>query len=128
MPTLGELLEQSERLLVLLLCAVWTAAVVQFLFPPGTQASGWTVWGVGYDAWCIIHSVSLAVLVIMVLVHLILHWTWVCGLIASRLGRKGKMLDGVKTMYGVSTLVVVLTVLGLLLAAAQFATNSPTPK
>ena len=99
-----------------------SAALVQFVFPPGTQATDWRLWGLGYDQWSQIRSICLALFTIMTLVHLILQWSWVCNFVSSRLnrhkGKKTKMPDGVKTIYGVALLIVVLTVVGAFLATA----------
>lgn len=102
---------------------LWTSAVVQFIFPPGTQAAGWLLWGMGFDGWSVVRFVSLAVFTLTTLVHLILQWSWVCNFVASRLakfrGSRVNMPDGIKTLYGVGTLIGVLSVLGILLAIAE---------
>ncbi len=110
--------------LLFLLCTLLASAIVQFVFPRGTAAVGWTLWGLGYDAWCVIQFVCLSAFTLMILIHLILHWTWICAFVVTRVGKKSgrdaKLSDGVKTLWGVSFLVAVLTLLGALLAAAYF--------
>ncbi len=119
-------------LLLLLLIIVWMGAVaiVQFVFPPGTQAGGWTLWGRGYDSWRNIEFGCLAVYIVVVLVHLILHWSWVCNFVAMRysrhVGRKVEVGESTRTLYGVATLIVILTVLGIVLCAAEFSVR-PAP-
>jgi len=64
-----------------------------------------------------------------VLLHLILHWTWICGFVTGRLsrwtGRRLALNESEKTLYGVSTLIVVLTMLGAFVTAADFALRPP---
>jgi hypothetical protein len=56
-----------------------------------------------------------------------LHWSWVCGVIAARISRnkKAKIDDGTQTLYGVGLLIVILNVLGLATAAAALMIRSP---
>jgi hypothetical protein len=106
-------------LLALTLALVWTAVVLRFVFPSATRADGWALWGMDYDAWADVHFVLLGVFVFALLLHLMLHWNWVCSVVLTRLLRRpGKVDDGVQTLYGVGTLIaVVLVTLGLLIAA-----------
>ena len=55
-----------------------------------------------------------------------LHWSWVCNVIAARLaGRGGKVDDGLQTIYGVGLLIGLLIVLGSALAAAVLTVHGP---
>lgn len=109
-------------LLVNFLALVWISFLLRFIFPRGTTASGWSLWGYGYDDWSNAQFATLAVLMLGILVHVMLHWTWVCGVITSRMHRAdGKPVrwdDGVRTLVGVGLIVVLLNVLGLLMALA----------
>jgi hypothetical protein len=114
-----------DALLALAMLAyVWTCLVVKLIFPPGTEAAGWTLWGLNYDAWCNVQFVMMAVMLLCVLVHLMLHWKWVCNFVAGRLGRwRGIQIEtneAVNTIYGVVTLIAVFLVLGTLLTIAEF--------
>lgn len=99
-----------------------TAVIVRFVFPPGTQAEGWTLWGSGYDAWVGLWFNVLAALALMVLVHVMLHWSWVCGVVAQRLskrlGRTVRIDEANQTVYGVGLLVVLFTAAGMVIGAA----------
>jgi hypothetical protein len=116
----------DATLLAAFLLLIWISAVVRFVFPPGSVAAGWTLWGFGYDAWNGLQFALVAVLALGILLHVMLHWTWVCGVIASRVGgRKGRVDDGVQTLYGVGLLIVICNVVGLLVAAAALSVREP---
>lgn len=116
-------------LLALFLSLVWTSAVVRFVFPRGTVADGHALWGMSYDRWCDVQFSVLCVFCLVVLIHVVLHWAWVCNYVASRLSRwKGTRVtidDGLKTIYGVGFLIVLLTALGLALAVAAVMIAAP---
>ena len=63
------------------------------------------------------------------LVHLILHWTWAIGHVSARLskrwGRSVRPQKSAKTIDGVSTLIAMLTFLGLWVLIADFAIKPP---
>jgi hypothetical protein len=103
-----------------------TTCVLCFVFPPATAAAGWVLWGLDYDGWATLHFSLLAVIVLAILVHVMLHWNWVCSIIATRLLRRsGKLDDGVQTLYGVSTLILLVILFGTLILAAQLSVRSP---
>jgi len=113
-----------------LLFSAWLAlvgfsAILQFIFPPATQADDATLWGWGYDAWSSARFVSLCLFMLMTLIHVLLQWSWVCNYLVSRLsrvtGRKLAAAPAERTLYGVGFLIVLLTLLGILLTAAEFA-------
>jgi hypothetical protein len=105
-----------------------SAVIVRFIFPPGSEARGWELWGLGFDHWASIQFALVALLAFGVLVHLMLHWSWVCGVIATRLARekKAKLDEGTQTIYGVGLLIVIFNILGLAIAAAALAIQPPT--
>ena len=107
------------------LCAV--AVIVRFVFPPGPAAKGWTLWGLDYDAWSGIQFGLLAGLATGILVHVMLHWSWVCNVLASRLSgdRKARVDEGLQTIYGVGLLIVLLNVIGIAVAAAFLTIHRP---
>ncbi len=118
-------------LLVLFLTGFWTTFVVRFVFPPGTQAEGWHLWGRTYDQWADAQFIISCLFAGAVLVHVMLHWSWVCGVVTSRLlrkkdGKRRKWDDGIRTIYGVGLLVVLLNILGLAFAAAVLTVQGPT--
>lgn len=101
--------------------------VTRFVFPAATVADGYTIWGLGYDAWAGIQFGLLALVAAAVVVHVMLHWSWVCNVIAARLRReadKRKLDDGIMTLYGVGLLIVVFGAIGLVVAAAALSVQS----
>ena len=69
-------------------------------------------------------------MVLGVLVHVMLHWTWVCGVMAGRFfrhagGKKRMWNDGQRTLIGVGLLVILFNILGLGFAAAMLMVQVP---
>ena len=117
-------------LLLNFLALITVAVIVQFLFPSPQQASGWTLWGWGLDQWLQLQFGLVAALALGVLLHLMLHWTWVCGVVAGWLprtseGKKRIPDDGTRTIAGVGMMILVLNVVGLLIAAAALSIQRP---
>ena len=116
----------DEALLVTFMAVVCAAVVVRFVFPPGPAAAGWTLWGMDYDTWAGIQFGLLAILAGGILVHVMLHWSWVCNVLASRLaGRGSRVDDGLQTIYGVGLLIGLLLAVGAVLAAAVLTIQGP---
>ena len=117
----------DAALLVVFTALCFAAVAVRFVFPPGPAAAGWTLWGLDYDAWGGIQFGLLAVLAVGILVHVMLHWSWVCNMIASRMaGRGGRVDDGLQTIYGVGLLIGLLLAVGTALAVAVLTVRGPT--
>ncbi len=114
-------------LLVLFLALCFAAVVVRFVFPPGQVAKGWSLWGLDYDAWGGIQFGLLAALAGGILLHVMFHWSWVCTMVATRVlrGRKGRIDEGMQTIYGVGLLIVLLNVVGAAVAAAVLTIRGP---
>lgn len=110
----------DAALLMLLVALIWTSLVLRFVFPPGPLAKGWRLWGYTYDAWAELQFGILATLTLGVLLHVMLHWSWVCGILATRFSRnKGRIDEGLQTIYGVGLLIFLLTLLGVGVALAS---------
>jgi hypothetical protein len=119
----------DTALLVAFLAIAWISVVLRFVFPAGTAAAGWRLWGYGFDDWSAFQFSLLCVFALGVLVHLMLHWSWVCGVVASRMsrwrGRSVRVDEGTQTLYGVGLLIVAVNVVGLLIAAAALSVRMP---
>lgn len=116
-------------LLAVFVVLMWTTALLAFIFPSGTQAAGWSLWGLDYNAWHRVQTGCFVVFSLGILLHLILHWTWACGFVASRLarvlGRPVPTNEATRTLYGVTMLAVILMVLGTLLLLGELQMREP---
>lgn len=106
--------------------------MLRAFFPHPTQADRWAIWGLGYDTWATIQFGGLIVFTLAILLHLVLHWAWICGFLAHKLSilRKRPIPrpnDSLITVYGVCMLLVVFVLLGSALLAADFSTSAPDP-
>lgn len=106
-----------------LLCTV--AAIIQIVFPPPTVAAGWNVFGGTIDQWIAFQFGCLCVLAGGIILHVMLHWSWVCGVLMR--GRPESALrtdDGVRTIVGVGFLIAILHVIGFAVLVAMLTAHS----
>lgn len=102
------------------------SVIVQFVFPPGVAAKGWTLWSMNYGQWCSLQFSFLSVLAFGILVHVMLHWSWVCGVIARKLFHQRELPDdGIRTVYGVGLLIVLLLSGAALVGIAMISIKMP---
>jgi hypothetical protein len=103
----------------------WVSVMLQVVFPAPTTAAGW-LWGLTYDQWRNAQFAGLCVCVLLVVEHVVLHWTWVCTMLATRALRlKGRPDEGVQAVYGVGTFIVLLILMMGSILAAIFAVQPP---
>jgi hypothetical protein len=122
-----------DTVLLLLFVALSICSVIlEFVFPAGTVADGWILWHLSFNEWSRLRFALLATLAVCVLVHIMLHWSWVCGVVTSRL--RGNRLrptashdDPGRTLWGVGLLILVINLGGAILAAATLTIQAPTP-
>lgn len=117
-------------LLLSFVALLLSAGVIAFIFPPATRADGWVLWSLTFDRWMIVHLVSLAVFALLILLHVILHWTWAVSFVVSRVNRYRETKlpippDGIRTIYGVTLLLLVLFAVGTVLTIATFMARRP---
>ncbi len=117
-------------LLLVFLAQLWLVALLHAVFPRTAHPARAALWGLTRDGWTRVYLGVTVLLALTVLLHVILHWTWVVNFIVTRAhkrrGVRGPMPpDGVRTLYGVTLLVTILFVLGALLVAAEFQIRSP---
>ncbi len=109
-----------DALILMLLTTVgWISAMLQVTFPAPTAADGWTLWGLNYDQWRDLQFGGLCLFALGILVHVMMHWNWVCSVIATQILRVRQRPDeGMQTIYGVAALIVLLHLIaaGVILA------------
>ena len=98
-------------LLVLFMIQAWLFAVVHVVFPRGA-GSDWTIWGATPLDWSEALFAVYCVFGLAILLHVMFHWSWICGVIATRiLKRKARKDDGTQTLIGVGVIVVLVHLL-----------------
>ncbi len=118
-------------MLVVFLLLCWSAVVVRYVFPIATKSEGWALWGLDYLAWTDIQFATLCLMLATVVLHVMLHWTWICGVVESWYRKRrgsnatGKGDTGNRTLWGVGALIVLLNVLGLGIAVAALSVQGP---
>lgn len=98
-------------LLVLFLGLAWELAVLRFAFPKGA-AEKWKLAGYSAADWQDLVFNTFCVFSLGVLVHVMLHWSWVIGTVQTRLlRRRATQDDGTHTMIGVGVLFILIHLL-----------------
>ncbi len=119
----------DTSLLVVFLALIFVTVVVRFLFPPVEDARQWSLWSLTMTEWLDVQFAILCFFTLGVVLHLMLHWTWICGVITQRVlwrQRKGYTWDdGMRTIFGVGLMIVILNVLGGLIAFAALTIQHP---
>lgn len=107
-------------LLVLFLLQAWMLTVLAIIFPRGTTAA--RIWGLTAADWLDSLFATFGVFSVGIVVHVMFHWTWICGTVATKLlRRKAGKDDGSQTLIGVGFLIVLLHVFGAAVLAARVA-------
>jgi len=116
-----------DVLLFVVLCLLgWISTTLQIVFPAADGRRGWTLWGLGYDRWRDIQFGVLCTFALLILVHLMMHWNWVCSVFATQILRtRQRVHSGNRTIYGVAALIVVFHVLAAGLIAALLSVRPP---
>lgn len=113
----------DAALLVAFVVLLGTQILMHGVFPAASESQGWALWGLNYDRWSRVSFISLAVFALGILVHVMLHWTWVCGFITARLSRWAKraisLKDGERTLIGVGLLTGVIVIILAFMLLAQ---------
>lgn len=106
-------------LLTAVVFLIWVSAMMQFVFPTPTRAAGWKLWGLTFDQWRDTQFGALCLCGLLGLEHLVLHWTWVCSVIATKVLRvRSRPDEGIQALYGVGIFIgVVMAMLTSILAA-----------
>ena len=113
-------------LLILFVVQAWMFAVLHVAFPRGA-GSDWKIWGATPLDWSESLFTMYCVFSVAIVLHVMLHWAWICGVVATRLlGRKAGKDDGSHTLIGVGMLVVLVHLIGVGVLAARVGLVGPT--
>jgi hypothetical protein len=86
--TLNFLVDLLALLAIFVMMA--TGLVIRFVLPPGTGGGhgegGLLLWGLGRHDWGDVHFWTSVVLGALLVVHVALHWSWVCAMVYRLLG------------------------------------------
>ena len=116
----------DASLLLTVVFVGWVTVILQVVFPAPTMAAGWNLWGMSYDQWQRLQFFAVCFSGLVILVHVMLHWNWVCSVVVAQVLRhKGRVDDGKQTIYGVATLIVLLGFMLAGLIAATLMVKSP---
>jgi amino acid transporter len=105
---------------------LWVSILLEFVFPVPTQAEGWKLWGLSFDQWRDVQFCALCVFVLLALEHVVLHWNWICSIIATQvLRRKNRPDKGNQAILGVGTFILLLLIIQASLLAAMLTIQRP---
>lgn len=116
----------DAALFVSLVSVMWVSVLMQVIFPPPTLAAGWTLWGLTYDQWRNVQFGALCVCAGLAIEHLVLHWNWVCSVLATQvLKLKSRPDEGNQAVYGVGVFITVMLIFMASLLTALFTVSGP---
>lgn len=104
---------------------VWTAVILKFAFPPPTAAAGWSLWGLSFDQWHNLQFGALCVSAALTVEHLVLHWNWVCTVLATRVLRRGRPDEGNQAAFGIATFIGAALLVKISVIVAMISIKSP---
>ena len=80
-------------LFIILINLAATGALIHFVLPHGSRHI--TLWGMNRHDWGEVHFWLAVSMIILMLVHIILHWGWIVSLFRGRDAEKSKLRAGV---------------------------------
>lgn len=115
----------DAALFVNIIFIMWVSVMLQFIFPAPSAAVGWKLWGLSYHEWRNVQFGALCVFALLAIEHVVLHWNWVCSIIATKVLGASKPDEGEQAVYGVGTFIVILVLMMGSLVAALFCVEVP---
>jgi hypothetical protein len=104
----------------------WVLGVLRFVFPVPSAAEGWSLWGWNFDRWWDFQFSILCAFAIGILIHVMLHWNWVCSVVTNQILQTRKRPDeSMQTIYGVGLLIILLHLIAFGLIAAKVGVHRP---
>lgn len=127
---LNFLIDGLTALVVLWL--IYTGLLMYFILPPGSGHRGMTLLGLDRHGWGDVHFWTSVAVLALVLVHVALHWSWVCTMVNRMLHRGGRGPGSRlrRNLIGVATILLLAGVMagGLLLARAAIEQGDQRPR
>lgn len=112
-------------LLILFMVQAWMFAVLNVVFPRGAGAD-WKIWGASPVIWSETLFQVFCVFAVGIVVHVMLHWDWIIGVVSTKyLRRKSGKDDGSHTLLGVGLIVLLVHLLAGGILAAKVAMIGP---
>jgi hypothetical protein len=108
--------------LLTLLGVASTGLLLKFVLPPGSGRTSLELLGMSRHEWGDVHFWTTVALGAVLLLHIALHWNWVCGMTHKILTRRtSRISEGARAAWGVVSLALIVGLLAgvVLLARAN---------
>lgn len=117
--------------LLVMLAMVATGFLLKWILPPGSRGGqGLQLWGLTRHDWGDVHFWLAIALLVLALVHVALHWAWVCALVARWLGwltpGSSPITDAKLWLFGIGFLLACALLVAGFLWAARAQTEAGT--
>lgn len=77
--------------LLVMLAIACTGLIMRFVLPPGSGGRGLVLWGLGRHEWGSVHFWTTVAAAVLLVVHVWLHWVWVCTVTARLLHPRARV-------------------------------------
>jgi hypothetical protein len=86
---------------------VWTGLLIHYILPPGGgRGYALTLWGMNRHDYGNIHFYLALAMVALIIMHIWLHWPWVCSILSNLFGTSQPKRNR-RTLYGAILLLVI---------------------
>jgi uncharacterized membrane protein YhaH (DUF805 family) len=109
--------------LMVMLCVALTGLLLRFVLPPGSRGgAGRTLWNWGRHDFGDLHFYLVLGLLALLVVHLALHWNWVCVTVRRWFARGDSVerpVGWIRQAWGVLTLIAIVSACAVFFVAAM---------
>ena len=100
----------------------WTGLLMRYILPPGQgRGRSWSLWGLNRHDFGDIHFYLALIFIILIFIHLWLHWAWVCNTTANLFSPNHRRGTIIALIFIIA--LAALTTLSLLWANTQVQTD-----
>jgi hypothetical protein len=118
----------DAALLIAIVFLVWVTALMHAVFPEVSATKGWKLWSLTFDQWRELQFYATCACALLALEHLVLHWKWVCSVLAMQVLRvKNRPDDGVGAIYGVALFIGIMMLAIGSIIAGMVTVKHPVP-